>query len=67
MESWYRVQSALIAAIICGALAINVLLRGRQSVLWRRFAWFNLNLVAWFLVEALALSEALGAELEQVE
>ncbi|MGM0574162.1 MAG: ATP-binding protein [Myxococcota bacterium] len=63
MESWYRIQSALIAAIICFALATHVLLRERRNVLWRRFAWFNLNLVAWFLVDALALSEALGPRL----
>lgn len=60
MESWYRIQSALLAAIICAALAIHVLLSGRREHLMRRFAWFNLNLVAWFLVDALALSEVLG-------
>ena len=60
MESWYQIQSGLIAAIICSALAVNVMLRGRRLLLFRRFAWFNLNLVAWFLVDALTLSEALS-------
>ena len=40
-----------------------MLLRGWRNVLFRRFAWFNLNLVALFLVDALALSEALGQTL----
>ncbi len=62
MESWYRIQSALLAAIICGALAVHVLLSGRREHLMRRFAWFNLNLVAWFLVDALALSEVLSPQ-----
>lgn len=60
MESWYRIQAALIAAIICAALAIGVFIQARRNPLFRRFAWFNLNLVAWFLVDALTLSEALG-------
>jgi nitrogen-specific signal transduction histidine kinase len=59
MESWYQIQTGLIAAIICLALAINVLIRGRGEALMRRFAWFNLNLVAWFLIDALTLAEAL--------
>ncbi|MCB9729480.1 MAG: hypothetical protein H6746_13495 [Deltaproteobacteria bacterium] len=63
MESWYRVQSALIAAVICLALAIHVLIGPRRNALWRRFAWFNFNLVAYFLVDALSLSEALGPKL----
>ncbi len=63
MENWYRIQSALLAAIICAALAIHVLLRGQRLPLFSRFAWFNLNLVTWFLVEALTVSEALGPRL----
>ena len=59
MESWYQIQTGLIAAIICLALAINVLLRGHRDLLFRRFAWFNLNLVSWFLIDALTLAEAL--------
>jgi nitrogen-specific signal transduction histidine kinase len=59
LENWYRIQSALLAAIICAALAIHVMLRGRRNRLFTRFAWFNLNLVAWFLVEALTVSEIL--------
>ena len=60
MESWYQIQTGLIAAIICMALAINVLLRGRENALFRRFAWFNLNLVSWFLIDALTLGEVLS-------
>lgn len=60
MESWYRIQSGLIAAVICIALAVSVLLRRRSHVLFRRFAWFNLNLAGWFLVDALTLSEVLS-------
>jgi two-component system sensor histidine kinase HydH len=60
VDGWYRVQSALIAAVICLALAIHVLIRARRNALWQRFAWFNFNLVVYFLVDALALSEALG-------
>ena len=63
MDSWYRIQSALIAAIICTALAVSVFIQARRNPLFRRFAWFNLNLVAWFLVDALTLSEALGPTL----
>ncbi len=63
MDSWYRIQSALIAAIICTALAVSVFIQARRNPLFRRFAWFNLNLVAWFLVDALTLSEALGTTL----
>jgi hypothetical protein len=59
MESWYQIQTGLIAAIICMALAINVLLRGSENVLFRRFAWFNLNLLSWFLIDALTLAEVL--------
>ena len=60
MESWYRIQSGLIAAVICTALAVSVLLRRRRHLLHRRFAAFNFNLVAWFLVDALTLSEAIS-------
>ena len=62
MESWYQIQTGLIAAIICMALAINVLLRGRENELFRRFAWFNLNLLSWFLIDALTLGEVLSAD-----
>jgi len=63
LENWYRVQSALLAAIICAALAVHVLLQGRRSRLFLRFAGFNLALVGWFLVDALAVSEVFGAKL----
>ena len=65
MENWYRIQAALIAAVICTALASHVMLKGWRLPVFRRFAWFNLNLVAWFLVDALALTEALGPRLGQ--
>jgi len=65
VENWYRIQAALIAAVICTALASHVMLKGWRLPVFRRFAWFNLNLVAWFLVDALALTEALGPRLGQ--
>lgn len=39
------------------------MLKGWRLPVFRRFAWFNLNLVAWFLVDALVLTEALGPRL----
>jgi len=57
VENWYRIQAALLAAIICMALAINVLLRARRHPPYGRFAWLNLNLVAWFIVDVLILAE----------
>jgi two-component system sensor histidine kinase HydH len=60
MAHWYGIQSALLAAIICGALAIHVLLGRRTNPIFGRFAAFNLNLVAWFLVDAMTLTEVLG-------
>ena len=60
LENWYRVQSALLAAIICAALAVHVLLQGRRNRLFYRFAGFNLSLVGWFLIDALAVSEVFG-------
>jgi two-component system, NtrC family, sensor histidine kinase HydH len=65
VENWYRIQAALIAAVICTALASHVMLKGWRLPVFRRFAWFNLNLVAWFLVDALVLTEALGPRLGQ--
>lgn len=63
MENWYRVQSALLAAIICAALAVHVLLQAKRNKLFTRFAWFNLSLVGWFLADALAVSEVFGPKL----
>jgi signal transduction histidine kinase len=60
VEDWYRIQSALLAAIVCAALAVNVLLSRERNRLLGWFALFNLNLVAWFLTDALVVSEALG-------
>lgn len=61
MENWYRIQAALLAAIICAALAINVILRGRRHLPYRRYALLNLNLVAWFVGDALIVGEVVGA------
>ncbi len=60
MENWYRIQSALLAAIICATLAFNLLLRSRRSRLYFGFAIFNLNFVGLFLVDALTVSETLS-------
>ena len=60
MENWYRIQSAVLAAIICATLAFNLLLSSRRSRLYFGFALFNLNLVGLFLVDALVMSGALG-------
>ncbi len=64
MENWYRIQAALLAAIICSALAANVLLRGRRHLVFRRFASLNLNLVAWFVVDAFVVAEAVSQTFE---
>lgn len=66
MEHWYRIQSALLASIICATLAGNLLLRGRKNKLYAGFAVFNLNLVALFLVDLLALSETISVYWGQV-
>ncbi|MCC6620550.1 MAG: hypothetical protein IT385_04810 [Deltaproteobacteria bacterium] len=61
MENWYRIQAALLAAVVCTTLAVAVLLRGRRNLPSSRFAALALNLVAWFVVDALDLSELLGS------
>jgi len=60
MENWYRIQAALLAAVVCLALAIAVLLRSRPTVPPSRFAALALNLVAWFVADALVLGESLS-------
>ena len=57
MEYWYRLQAALLAAIICTALAANVALRARRHLPIRRYAWLNLNLVAWFISDAVLAAD----------
>lgn len=57
MENWYRIQAALLAAVVCLALAVAVLLRGRPTVPPSRFAALGFNLVAWFVADALILGE----------
>jgi signal transduction histidine kinase len=53
MEHWIRIQSALLAAIISSALAVNILLRNRRNKLYVRYSLFNFNLVAWYLSDAI--------------
>lgn len=60
MENWYRIQAALLAAVVCLALGVAVLLRGRPTVPPSRFAALALNLVAWFVVDAIVLGELLA-------
>jgi len=61
LENWYRIQAALLAAVVCTTLAVAVLLRGRRNLPSGRFAALAFNLVAWFVLDALFLSELLGA------
>jgi two-component system sensor histidine kinase HydH len=60
MENWYRIQAALLAAVVCAALGFAVMLRGRKQVEARRYGVLAMNLVAWLVVDALALSELLA-------
>ncbi len=60
MENWYRIQAALLAAVVCLALAIAVLLRRSPTVPPSRFATLALNLVMWFVSDALVLGEIAG-------
>ena len=53
MDEWIRIQSALLAAVISSALAINILLRNRRNKLYVLYSTFNFNLVAWYLSDAL--------------
>lgn len=48
------------AAVVCLALAIAVILRGRRTVPPSRFALLGFNLVAWFVADALVLGEIIG-------
>lgn len=60
MENWYRIQAALLAAVVCLALGVAVLLRSRPAVPPSRFAALALNLCAWFVVDAIVLAELMG-------
>lgn len=60
MENWYRIQAALLAAVVCLALAIAVLLRSRHTVPPSRYAVLAFNLVAWFVADSLVLGELIG-------
>jgi len=57
VEYWYRLQAALLAAVICTALAANVILRAKRHLLFRRYAWLNLNLVAWYVSDAVVAAQ----------
>ena len=53
MDPWIRIQSALLAAVLSSALAINILFRNRRNKLYVTYSLFNFNLVAWYLSDAL--------------
>ncbi|MBT9558633.1 MAG: GAF domain-containing protein [Myxococcales bacterium] len=55
MDLWIRIQSALLAAVISSALAVTILLRNRRNRLYQLYATFNLNLVAWYISDALSV------------
>ena len=57
MENWYRIQAALLAAVVCTTLAVAVMLRARRNLPSGRFAALAFNIVAWFVLDALILSE----------
>jgi signal transduction histidine kinase len=59
---WIRIQSALLAAVISSALAINILLRNRMNKLYVLYGLFNVNLVAWYLTDALYVYTNSGPE-----
>ena len=63
MDPWIRIQSALLAAIVSSALAINILLRNRRNKLYVLYSVFNLNLVAWYLSDALFVYTGGGPEI----
>lgn len=60
MENWYRIQAALLAAVVCLALGVAVLLRNRPAVPPSRYAALAMNLFAWFVVDAIVLAELMG-------
>ena len=63
MDPWIRIQSALLAAVISSALAINILLRNRRNKLYVMYSLFNFNLVAWYLSDALYVYSGHGPDL----
>ena len=62
MDPWIRIQSALLAAIISSALAINILLRNRRNKLYVLYSLFNFNLVAWYVSDALYVYAGSGPD-----
>ena len=63
MDPWIRIQSALLAAVISSALAINILLRNRRNRLYVLYSLFNFNLVAWYLSDALFVYSGGGPDI----
>ena len=43
----------MIAAVISSTIAIHILLRNRRSKIHLQYSYFNLNLVAWYIADAL--------------
>ena len=50
---WVRIQSALLAAVLVTALAVNLLLHRPSRRVYQEYAVFALNLALWFLSDAL--------------
>ncbi len=50
---WIRIQSALLAAVLITALAVNLLLRRPVRRVYQEYAVLALNLALWFLTDAL--------------
>jgi signal transduction histidine kinase len=50
---WVRIQSALLAAVLVTALAVNLLLHRPTRRVYQEYAVFALNLALWFLSDAL--------------
>ena len=49
MENWYRIQAALPAPVVSGAVGFAVMLRGRKQTEGWRFAVLAMNLLASIL------------------
>ncbi len=62
MDPWIRIQSALLAAIVSSALAVNILLRDRKNKLYVLYSVFTFNLVAWYVSDALYVYAGSGPE-----
>ncbi|GMV40881.1 MAG: hypothetical protein AMXMBFR64_25970 [Myxococcales bacterium] len=56
MADTVRIQTAILAAVIASAVAAHLLLRYRRSRLHLHYASLNLNLVAWYVADAMWVS-----------